>query len=522
MSSGSRPLPLFLSGLLLLLLGAAWASIETEGYLPRLAMASGALLLVLFVIRHARDIRFLLLQVRSHSEPGPTTSLLLLALVLALGALAATRLLPFVDLTAARLNSLAPESRAALRATKEALHLDAFFMENSPSWELAGRYLTLYSETAKHVVSSLQDPDRQPARARELGVVRGDVIVIRHGAARTTVHELTEEAITQGILRVLEGRPRRVGLLSGHGEPARDAGGDTGITGLIELLRRTNIESREISLLSDGAVPEDIDALLIIHPRSPLYPSEQTAIRAYLEQSGGGLGLWLEPGDSTGLEPYLRMHAVGFPDGVIRDPGQITNRLELGSWAPALAVNPAHEIGAELRNSFVAAPQVRPLEVISPHPMELNILPLLKTPPTAEVLPRVAQDPGPPLASGVQTAGIVLEWETTVGEAWVRGPDEQGLPPRRPTARVIVMGDASMISNRYIGIGANRALAQNSIDWLTRKAHFLNFGQHARVSSALKLDRRHLRWLVYLVEFGLPLLLVTSGLVVWMRRRARS
>lgn len=522
MTGGPRPLPLFLSGLLLLLLGAAWTSIETEGYLPRLAMASGALLLVLFVIRHAREIRFLLLQVRSHAEPGPTTSLLLLALVLLLGGLAAARLVPFVDLTTARLNSLAPESRAALRATSSTLHLDGFFVENSPSWEMAGRYLSLYHESGRNVETSLQDPDRRPARARELGVARTDVLVVRHGAARTTVYDLTEEAITQGILRVLEGRPRQVGILSGHGEPGRDEGGDAGITALVGLLGRTNIETREVNLLSEGEVPPDLDALLIIRPRQPLFASEQAAVRTYLEHRGGGVGLWLEPGDSTGLEPYLRMHAVGLPPGVIRDTGPITGRLDLGVWSPALAVNPSHEIGAELRGGFVAAPEVRPLEVVSPHAMELDILALLKTAPTAEIAPELAEEPGPPLAEGIQTAGIVLEWDTVVGEAWSSGPDDRGLPPLKPTARIVIVGDASLLTNRYLGVGSNRALAQNAIDWLTRKAHFLNFGQRAQTSSQLRVARPDLRWLVYGLEFGLPLLLVAAGLAVWWRRRSRS
>ncbi len=522
MTGGSRPLPLLLAGLLLLLLGAAWTSIETEGYLPRLAIASGALLLVLFVVRHAGEIRFLLLQARSHAEPGPTTTLLLLVVVFFLASLAAARYVPFVDLTTARLNSLAPESRAALKATSTTLHLDGFFVENSPSWELAGRYLSLYDETGRDVESSLQDPDRSPARARELGVQRGDVLVVRHGEARTTVHDLTEEAITQGILRVLEGRPRRIGLLTGHGEPARNEGGDAGISALVGLLARTNIEAREVNLLTAGEVPPDLDALLIIRPRQPLFAAEQAAVREYLEQRGGGLGLWLEPGDSTGLEPYLRMHAVGFPTGVIRDTGPITGRLDLGVWSPALAVNPSHEIGAELRGGFVAAPEVRPLEVISPHVMELDIVALLKTAPTAEIAPELADEPGPPLAEGVQTAGIVLEWDTVVGETWSAEPDERGLPPMKPTARIVVIGDASLLTNRYLGVASNRVLAQNAIDWLTRKEHFLNFGQRAQTSSQLRVARADLRWLLYGLEFGLPLLLVVAGLAVWWRRRSRS
>ncbi len=523
MARRTTPLPLFLTGLLLLLLGAAWTSIETEGYLPRLAMASGILLLVLFFIRHAGDIRFLLLQVRTHAEPGPTTSLLLIALVFALGAVGAGRWLPFVDLTEERLNSLAPQSRAALEAAPGPIHLDAFYVENSPSWELANRYLSLYRETSPSLQISLQDPDRRPERAREIGVLRGDLIVVTHGGARTQVHDLTEEAITQGILRVLEGRSRRVGFLVGHGEPAPSTGGDQGITALIDQLRRANIESHELNLLSVGEVPPGLDAVLLVHPRQPLFPNEVASLRDFIEQRGGGLGLWLEPGDSCGLESYLEMHSIRLLPGVLRDTGPITRRLELGEWAPALAVNPSHTIGADLRETFVVGPEVRTMEVVSPHPIEFDILPLIKSASSAQVVPAIADDPGAPLSEGIQTTAIVLEWQTAVGEDWSSEPDDAGLPPIVPNARIVAVGDASMITNRYLGLGSNRALALNAVDWLTRKEHFIDLGNRSRAQGdPLRIGRADLRWLLYLVQFALPLLLVAAGLGVWLWRRSRS
>ncbi|MBD3235733.1 MAG: hypothetical protein GF330_03430, partial [Candidatus Eisenbacteria bacterium] len=68
MTRGSRSLPLLLAGFFLLLLGAVWISADSQGYLPRLVLLSGALLLLFFVARHAGEIRFLLLQVHRYAE----------------------------------------------------------------------------------------------------------------------------------------------------------------------------------------------------------------------------------------------------------------------------------------------------------------------------------------------------------------------------------------------------------------------------------------------------------------------
>ncbi len=521
MTRGSRPLPLLLAGLFLLLVGAAWTSAAAQSYLARLTMAAGALLLVLFVVRHASEIRFLLLQARTHAEPGPTTSLLLIALVLGLGALLAGNRLPALDLTRDRINSLSAATRAALGMLREPLRMDGFFVQPSPQWDVATQLLGLYAAGSSKVEVGIYDPDRDPARARRLGVTQPGVVVISHREATEHVAELGEEPLTQGILRALEGRPRTVGFIRGHGEPGPEEGGEGGMTAWVQALSEANVFTRAVSLLEEGRVPPEVSALLLVHPRQPLYAAEVAILRDYLS-AGGGLGIWVEPGDSTGLESQLAMHFVRLPPGTVRDDGPITGRMGLGAWAPALAVNPAHPIGAELVGSFAAGPGVRPVEIVTPHAMELTIEPLLRTATTAQLLPGVEQSSAAPLGAGAQTVGVVLEWEAAAGQGWSARPDSLGLPPIKPKARLVVTGDASLVTNRYLGVGANRTLAVNTVQWLTWQERFLNIGRRGRASSALAVSRPGLWTLLLVVEVGLPVVLIATGLAVWFRRRSRS
>lgn len=525
MTRGSRPLPMLLAGIFLAILGLAWISIDSRGYVPRLALVSGLVLIVVFTVRHAAEIRYLLLQAHRHAEPGPTLTLLLASLVLALAALVSQRVLLPVDLTVERINSLSQSTRSALAALRGPLELDAFFVDRSAEWELARRYLDLYSQASLNVKVSLSDPDREPEHARELGVERSGVIIATHGNARTEIDELSEDAITRGILRILEGRPRRVGLVQGHGESNMQEGGEYGLGAWLAALRTTDVAVEEVRVLGETTETlKGFDALLIVHPRQPLYPSEAAEVRTYVDR-GGRLGLWLEPGDSTGLEEYLDFHSLLVKPGVIRDRGRGAAALGLGPWAIPLGVNSSHPITAGLTVRPVAV-QARPLEIVSPHAIELTIDGLLVTAraqsdpeDVIEVVSGVGPGEDRVIARGRQLVGAALEWEVPAGDAWQAESDTLGVPPVKPLARMAVFGDASLITNRYLGVGGNQDLAMKTVHWLTQQERFLAAEQTPQRAAQLRIGPQGLRTLVYAIEFGLPLAFVAAGLLVWLRRR---
>jgi hypothetical protein len=517
-SAGGRTLPMFLAGLLLLLLGALWSTIPASGYLPRFVFIAGALLLAFFFIRNAGAIRYLLGQARAHAEPGPTTTLLLLAVVLALGALLGGRAWLPLDLTAERLNSLSSSSRQTLAQLNAPLRIEGFFADPSNEWVLAQRLFALYERGSRSIATGLHDPDRDPARAREAGVQRTGTIVITSGRAGVQIFELSEEAITQGILSVLEGRPRRVGLVQGHGEPAPATGGDQGITAWMQELANANVQARPVQLLEGEAVPEDLDALLIVAPRTPLYSGEIGRLRRYLDR-GGRVGVWAEPQDSTGLEELLGFYYLRLLPGTIRDEGRVTAGVGLGPWSPALVGDPRNAVTAGLA-SFVVASGARAMEIETPHPMDLTAEPILKTAGAVDVFADPQAAGGAPLRRGIQTVGAVLEWSVPDGAAPGGGAaGRTGLPRVVPQARILVLGDASMVTNRFIGTGANRDLAVSAVHWLTAQEHFLDSARERSRPSQLRVGASGLRTLLYVIEFGLPAVLIGAGIAVWLRRR---
>jgi hypothetical protein len=485
--------------------------------LPRFVLLAAVLLLALFAVRHAGEIRLLFVQARAFSEPGPTTTLLLGALVIFLAALLAARALPPVDLTAERLNSLSRASQAVIERLPGPVRLEGFYPHPSAQFERARRYLALYDRSSMRISTALHDPDREPARAQAAAISRPGVVVVTCGAARTEVYELSEEALSQALLRVSEGRSRTIGFLQGHGEPLLDSGGEEGITAWMQALAGENLRAVPFSLLENDSVPPGIDALVLFRPQYPLYLQEEGRLRRYL-RGGGRLGVWVDPGDSTGLEAFLEFLHLRLLRGVIRDNGRVTAGLGFGPWVPALVGDRHHPVTRGM-GTFAVGAGVRPLELVTPLPRDLTAVPILSSTGRVEIFADPARTDAGPLGSGVALVGAALSWPGVVGEAWERTAGADGLPPPRPEARILVFGDSDHAANRFFGQGGNAALAISALHWLSAQERFLEVGRERIRPARLRVDLRGLRWLLYGVEFGLPLLCALLGLWVWARRR---
>ncbi|MFH1143987.1 MAG: hypothetical protein V1774_05535, partial [Candidatus Eisenbacteria bacterium] len=144
--------------------------------------------------------------------------------------------------------------------------------------------------------------------------------------------------------------------------------------------------------------------------------------------------------------------------------------------------------------------------------------PILKTTGPADVFAD-PQNPVAPLARGITAAGAFAQWNTPVGAAWTSRSDRRGLPPVKPEARVLAFGDASMVTNRFLGMGSNRELAVSAVHWLTEQERFLDIARERSRPAELKIGARGLRSLLYLIEFALPIALAVLGILVWVRRR---
>ena len=86
---------------------------------------------------------------------------------------------------------------------------------------------------------------------------------------------------------------------------------------------------------------------------------------------------------------------------------------------------------------------------------------------------------------------------------------------------MVVIGDADFISNTYLGNGGNIDLGLNLFNWLNHDDAFITIT--ARTAGDVNLELGKVAQIVigFGFLFGMPLLLLGSGLAIWWRRRNR-
>jgi gliding motility-associatede transport system auxiliary component len=418
------------------------------------------------------------------------------------------------DWTRGGRNTLSLDSRQLLDEMPDVIHITAFATENDlvrgHIRDLVGRY----QRYKPGVELQFVNPDAEPERVRDLGISMDGELLIAYQGRSDKIQALSEQSLTNALLRIARQKQRKVAFLTGHGEADPQGKGNHDYGQFGELLSHKGIELTRLNLAESPDIPSDINLLVIAAPRVTLLAGEVHILNNFVKQ-GGNL-LWLaEPGSLEGLEPLAETLGVELLPGVVVDA---TTRL-FGIENPAFAIiasYPMHPVTREM-NSVTLFPQAAALEVESPEPWRAE--PLLTT------LDRSWTEIGP--ISGT------IKFDNDSDERM--GPLDIGFAFTRSRAakagtssdedkgeqRVVVIGDSDFLSNTYLGNAGNVDLGLNLFNWLNHDDEFIAIT--ARTAGDVNLDLSRLSQAVigFGFLFGAPLLLLGSGIAVWWRRRNR-
>lgn len=411
------------------------------------------------------------------------------------------------DWTEAQRHSLTSQSLKVLEGLQRDVDVAAIFQ--SAVAEPARAFLERYELAAPdrfHV--EFVDPNAQPARLQALGVppasVGEGVVHVAIGDESVDVQELTEEALTNALVRLTRLERKKVYFLDGHNErPIQDDGAENvdGFSQAAEALRNENYEVETLLLAAMGDVPEDADVVIAAGPTRPYHETEHAALARYVA-GGGALLVLLDPRAKTDLYDDLEAWGVTVGDDVVVD---LVQSLPGRPYAPFAVEYADHPITRELGDTvlFNTARSVAGAE-------GSGFTALVRTGQTswaerdmARLIATNEAEPDPE----VDVVGGV-----TVAVAGERGDGD-------PPARLVVMGDSDFATNQLIREFRNRDLFVNAVNWLLGDVEAISIRPGQPRASRLRLSQAQFETVRIVALFVTPELIALVGAGVWWSRR---
>ena len=418
------------------------------------------------------------------------------------------------DWTAGGRNTISDDTRQLLDTLGDDVQIIAFAREDELLRKQIQTQIGTYQRFKPDITLEFVNPDTSPERVREQGVTVDGELVISYQGRSENISTLSESGITNALLRLSRQGERWIVFLSGHAEsdPHGEANFDLGLFG--KELERGGLRIQQVNL-AEMVIPSNTSLLVIASPRVSLLPGEVEHIKAYVEQ--GGTLLWLaEPGEERGLTALAEQLGIEFLPGTIVDA---SSQL-FGVDNPSIIVvtgYPNQPITREM-TAVTVFPEAAALDIRERDSWQA--MPLLSTlnrswTEIGELTGEIQYDVDSDERAGPLELGVALTRSLpadTAGESPAEETREQ---------RVVVIGDGDFLSNTYLGNAGNLDLGLNIVNWLSHDEDYMDIRVKSAPDTSLELGRMAQGVIGLGFLIGLPLLLLITGAVIWLRRRRR-
>jgi ABC-type uncharacterized transport system involved in gliding motility auxiliary subunit len=416
------------------------------------------------------------------------------------------------DWTTGARNTISDGSRRLLGGMDQAVQITAYVREDELTRGQIRDLIGTYQRFKEDITLEFINPDLTPERVRELDIASGGEIVIRYRDRSEKIQTLSEQHLTNALLRLTRQDERWIVFLTGHGE--RPSSGETnhGLGAFSQVLERKGLNVQAISLV-ESEVPSNTNLLVLASPRSALLPGEMEKLQSYIE-NGGNL-LWLsEPDSPPGLEPLAERLGINFLPGLVVDATTQMFGIENPTFV-VITGYPRHDISSEM-TTVTVFPEATALETTDS--AAWTAIPLLTTlehswTEIGEIEGEIRFDPDSDERAGPLDIGVVLT-RSLANEA---DTDNNSTPDQR----VVIIGDGDFLSNTYLGNPGNLDLGLNIVRWLSHDDASIEIQVKSAPDTVLMLGKVAQAAIAIGFLIGLPLLLLLIGVVIWLRRRRR-
>jgi len=505
-------------GALMALAGAALRLFAHPGqqsyrYLGWGLLGVGVLLVLVALVLNREDL-FNMIKGRPFRYGTNTVfySLVVLGIVGSINFLAARHIKRF-DLTREGIHTLSAQTIQVLENLDKDVQIVAFYYATSGSRQQAEDLLDQYVYYSGHLKVRFVAPDRNPAEARAYEIEVEPTIVVSSdsGEARITQTGLTEEDLTNALIKATSDKQPAICAVTGNGEKGIDDSGADGFQLAAEALRKESFEVKEVKLLESEEALSGCDAVLIAGATKVLLPPEVEAVDKYLS-GGGHLIVMVEPRTPTGLEPLLERYGLKTGGDFIVDVNPMARLLGGSPAIPVVYDYGPHEITRDFEGLATLFPTATSVETVAPTEPDV----------TTETFGRTSGQSWGEL--GDLTAAVAFDEGTeksgplNIAATAVKKIAGEGDAPAKE-ARIVLFGDSDFASNGRLMMAGNRDLFLNTMAWLTRRSDLISIRPKSRASQPVVLTAGQSNALLFYSLLVLPGLMIVLGIGVHLRRR---
>jgi ABC-type uncharacterized transport system involved in gliding motility auxiliary subunit len=425
-----------------------------------------------------------------------------------------------IDLTANKRHSLSSSSIQLLNALDKDITVHAYTTDEVTQKAIK-EIIDRYRQVKSDFNLRLLNPDIDITEAQQDGIVMNKpfAFVIYYNNRMEHINSLSEQAISNALLRLNRRDNQQVVFLSGHGERNINGDDNRAYATLNRQLTEMGFNLQVVNLL-EKPLPDNTKLLVIAAPENNYLAGEIKQLEKFIN-NGGNL-LWLaDPGELQGLDKLAASLGLQLQSGVIVD-NNTDLRQTLNIQHPAII--PVTEYFPHIITNTIRYNTLFPLaRGISPLTNENTVNNW-----QAEAL---FSSYG---KSWSETGGLTEEVEFNSSTGDIAGPVTIAVALHRAiqntgestvvqnqTQRIVVVGDSDFLSDTYLGAGANLNLGLNIFNWLIGDDDFVSVEVKPSADTKLELNDSQL----IIIGFGfflvIPLLLLITGFRIWYLRNNR-
>lgn len=418
------------------------------------------------------------------------------------------------DMTDNSLYAVSDASRALLAGLDKDVEIIVLAEEGTVDQRIT-KYLDAYAACSPRVSVTEVDPVAHPTATAEYEAQADSLVVRCEDTGRQEVLSFSqiivytmdyntfsyqesefdaEGQLTSAISSITGENTEKIYLTAGHGEAA-PAGQVT------DAIAKANVDTGEISLLKDGAIPEDCSLLLAYEPAKDLTAEELELVRDYLAR--GGQVMVILPQEETALanwEALLGEYGLETVPGYVADPQRYYQQFR-SPYAiyPVLSAESGVTSGYS-DDDLLLLINARGMRQVDPARDTVTVDPFLTT--SDQALAVSGEDQ----TQGTWVLGAAATETTDAG-----------------TARLTVLSAASLVDgdllSQYAGTVVNLELFMSALTAGMESVGNISIPAKSLAVTYNTIPSAGLWSSLFL--FVLPVLVLLGGLIYWGKRRKR-